>query len=112
MNKLTVSDMDLSGQRVLTRVDFNVPQDKDGNVSDETRIRATVPTLNYILEKHGKLVLMSHLGRPDGKKDDQFKLDKVGAVLEKLLGRPVKKLDEAVGLQIEKTVSKIVNCSG
>ena len=107
MNKLTVSDMDLSGQRVLTRVDFNVPQDKDGNVSDETRIRATVPTLNYILEQHGKLVLMSHLGRPDGKKDDQFKLDKVGAVLEKLLGRPVKKLDEAVGLQIEKTVSKM-----
>ncbi|HRI89142.1 MAG TPA: phosphoglycerate kinase, partial [Candidatus Hydrogenedentes bacterium] len=66
MNKLTIQDLDLKGKRVLMRVDFNVPQNKtDGSVRDDTRIRAALQSINYVREKGGKLILMSHLGRPE-----------------------------------------------
>lgn len=107
MDKLTVREMKLRGQRVLTRVDFNVPLNGQSEITDDTRIRATLPTLNHILEQDGKLVLMSHLGRPQGKPNEQLKLDPVGTRLSKLLNRPVKKLDDCIGLTIEKTVSKM-----
>lgn len=107
MNKLTLQDMKVGDKRILTRVDFNVPLDAKGNVTDDTRIKATLPTLNYILANKGKLILMSHLGRPKGKPDKKLKLDPVAARLEKLLGRPVKKLDDCIGLNIEKTVSRM-----
>ncbi|MBI5778289.1 MAG: phosphoglycerate kinase [Planctomycetes bacterium] len=106
MPKLTVKDMQLAGQRVLVRVDYNVPTDNQGNITDDTRIRATLPTLNYILDNQGKIVLMTHLGRPKGW-DEKLKLDKVAARLSELLKRPVKKMDDSIGSLVEKTVSNM-----
>ena len=98
--------MQLANQRVLTRVDFNVPMDDRGNILDDTRIRSTLPTLNHILSNNGKVVLMTHLGRPKGW-DEKLKLDKVGAKLTELLKRPVKKMDDSIGSLVEKTVSNL-----
>ena len=88
MAKLSVRDLDLQGKRVLVRVDFNVPL-KDGQVSDDTRIKASLPTIKLILEKGGKAVLVSHLGRPDGKPNDKYSLKPVAGRLQELLGKPV-----------------------
>ena len=104
MTKLTIQDMQLASQRVLIRVDFNVPMDAQGNITDDTRIRSTLPTLNHILSNNGKVVLMTHLGRPKGW-DEKLKLDKVGAKLTELLKRPVKKMDDSIGSLVEKTVT-------
>ncbi len=99
MPKQTIRDLDLSGKRVLVRVDFNVPLTKDGAVSDDRRIRAALPTLNFALEKGASLVLVSHLGRPSGKpeEDAPFRLDRVAGRLQELIGRPVKKVNDTVG---------------
>ncbi|HLY74780.1 MAG TPA: phosphoglycerate kinase [Planctomycetota bacterium] len=88
MAKLSVRDLDLRGKRVLVRVDFNVPL-KDGQVADDTRIKASLPTILYILEHDGKPVLVSHLGRPDGKPSDKYSLKPVAERLKELLGMPV-----------------------
>jgi phosphoglycerate kinase len=97
--KQTIRDLELSGRKVLVRVDFNVPQTKDGAVSDDRRIRAALPTLNYALEQGASLVLVSHLGRPTGKpeEDAPFKMDRVAEKLQETLGRPVTKVDDTVG---------------
>jgi 3-phosphoglycerate kinase len=98
--------MKITGKRILLRADFNVPQDSKGNITDDTRIKAVLPTINYILSNKGKLVLMSHLGRPKDK-EDKFKLDPVAQRLSQLINRPVKKLDDSIGMNIEKAVSKM-----
>jgi phosphoglycerate kinase len=97
--KQTIRDLALGGRKVLVRVDFNVPQTKDGEVSDDRRIRAALPTLNHALEQGAALILVSHLGRPTGDPatDAPFKLDKVAIRLGELLGKPVKKVDDTVG---------------
>lgn len=98
MAKMTVKDVELKGKTVLVRADFNVPQDETLKITDDTRIRATLPTIRYILENGAKkLVLMSHLGRPDGKPVAKYSLKPVAGRLSELLGEPVKFLDDCVG---------------
>jgi len=99
MPKQTVRDIDVAGRKVLVRVDFNVPQAADGGVADDRRIRSALPTLNAILERGGSLILVSHLGRPTGDSaaDAPFRMDKVAARLQDLIGRPVVKVDDTVG---------------
>ncbi|MCA9949985.1 MAG: phosphoglycerate kinase [Anaerolineales bacterium] len=104
MNKKTITDIDVAGKKVLVRVDFNVPlSSKDPNdditVTDDTRINAALPTLNYLLDQGASLILCSHLGRPQSAADTQFAMDPVGARLGELLGRRVQKVDEVVGTQ-------------
>jgi phosphoglycerate kinase len=97
--KQTIRDLALDGRKVLVRVDFNVPQTKAGDVSDDRRIRAALPTLKHALDQGSALILVSHLGRPTGDPatDAPFKMDKVAARLEQLIGRPVAKADDTVG---------------
>src|SRR4030042_2488877 len=101
MNKLTIKDIDLANKAVLMRVDFNVPQDEKLNITDDTRIKATLPTIKYILEnKAKKLILISHLGRPDGKVVAKYSLRPVAERLSQLLGEPVEFLSDCVGEKI------------
>ncbi len=98
----TIRDLKLSGKRVLIRVDFNVPQDKKtGAITNNQRIAAAVPTIKFALEQGASVVLMSHLGRPDGQKIAKFSLQPIAVELEKLLGRPVTFLDDCVGAAVE-----------
>jgi len=100
VNKKTIRDVDVRGKRVLVRVDFNVPL-QNGAVSDDTRIQAALPTLNYLLERGAALILCSHLGRPKGKIVPELSMSPVAARLAELLGRPVTKLDDCVGPAVE-----------
>ena len=104
MAKKTLADLaDLRGKRVLVRVDFNVPLDAAGNITNDRRIRAAVLTLKAILDAGASAIVMSHLGRPKGdpKKDAAFRMDRVAERLRQLLGRPVHKVDEAVGPTVQ-----------
>ncbi len=105
MAKLTLKDIDLKNKTVLVRADFNVPQDENLNITDDTRIRATLPTIKYILENNArKIILMSHLGRPDGKVVAKYSLKPVALRLQELLGMPVKFLNDCVGDSIKKEI--------
>lgn len=102
---MTIKDIDLKNKKVLMRADFNVPQDANLNITDDTRIRATIPTIKYILQKDAKkLILMSHLGRPEGKRLDKYSLQPVAVRLKELLAEPVKFLDDCVGENIKKEI--------
>ena len=100
MKKLTVEDLDLHGKRVLMRVDFNVPLE-DGKVANDKRIQAALPTIRYIVEKGGKLILMSHLGRPKGSRVAEMSLKPCVAVLSRLLGKDVAFVDDCIGEAVE-----------
>src|SRR5580700_3730250 len=100
MNKLTIQDLELRGKRVFIRVDFNVPI-KDGVVTDDTRIRETLPTLRLAIQKGGRLVLASHLGRPKGGPDSKYSLAPVANKLTELLERPVAFAEDCVGPDAE-----------
>ena len=95
--KKTIRDIGFKGKRVLVRVDFNVPLDKGLNITDDTRITAALPTIEYIVKNGGRVILMSHLGRPKGKVKDEFRLTPVAKRLRELLGRSVKKTDDCIG---------------
>src|SRR6266704_1854698 len=101
MNKKTICDIDLSGKRVLVRVDFNVPLDSQQHITDDTRIRAALPTIRYILDRGTSVILMSHLGRPDGKVVDTLSLAPVAKHLSELLGRTVEMAKNCIGPEVE-----------
>ncbi len=108
MRKLSLRDVDARGKRVLVRVDFNVPLDKaTGQITDDTRIRAALPTIQYLVNLGASVILVSHLGRPDGKVDERLRLEPVARRLTELLGRPVLYLRECVGPQVEATVQSL-----
>lgn len=104
MNTKTIKDIDVKGKRALVRVDFNVPME-DGRVTDDRRIRAALPTIKYLLDHGAGVVLMSHLGRPKDAPDPKYSLDAAGERLSQLLGKPVKKLDDCVGPEVEAAVN-------
>jgi 3-phosphoglycerate kinase len=107
MAKMTVKDLDLKGKTVLMRADFNVPLDGSLAITDDTRIRETVPTIKFILDQGAKkLVLMSHLGRPDGKRVDKYSLKPVAGRLEELLGQKVKFFDDCSGDAVKSGVAQ------
>lgn len=107
MNKKTVRDIDLNGKRVLMRVDFNVPLD-NGKVSDDTRIRAAIPTIKYVLDQGASLVLMSHLGRPKGGKvEPEFSLKPAADKLAELIGKKIAFASDCIGTDVEKQVESL-----
>ncbi|WP_085521348.1 phosphoglycerate kinase [Tuberibacillus sp. Marseille-P3662] len=106
MNKKTMRDIDLTDQTVFCRVDFNVPLE-DGVITDDTRIRAAVPTIQYMVEQGAKIILASHLGRPNGEVVDELRLDPVAKRLSDLLGESVYKTDEVIGEEVDKAVSNL-----
>ncbi|HLX57537.1 MAG TPA: phosphoglycerate kinase [Ktedonobacteraceae bacterium] len=101
MNKKTVRDIDVAAKRVLMRVDFNVPLDAEQRITDDTRIRAALPTIQYLLDHGAALILMSHLGRPDGKVVEKLSLAPIARHLSELLGRPVQMAADCIGPQVE-----------
>jgi phosphoglycerate kinase len=108
MNKKSVRDIEVTGKRVFVRVDFNVPME-NGAITDDTRIRETLPTIKFLIDKGAKVILASHMGRPDGQFVDSLRLTPAAARLAELLGKPVQKADEAVGPAVEALVSGLNN---
>ena len=105
LEKLVITDLDLKGKRAFIRVDFNVPFDDSGAISDDTRIRSALPTINKAIEMGAKVILASHLGRPKGKVNPKFTLKPVATRLQELLGKPVAFAEDCIGPEVEKMVS-------
>ncbi len=108
MAKMTVNDLDVKGKRVLMRVDFNVPL-RDGKVASDARIRAALPTIRQIVQNGGRLVLMSHLGRPKGERNPAMSLAPCAPVLSQLLKRPVAFVDDCLGAAVESAVAALAD---
>ncbi|QRG67226.1 phosphoglycerate kinase [Brevibacillus choshinensis] len=106
MNKKSIRDVELAGKRVFCRVDFNVPM-QDGIITDDTRIRAAVPTIRFLVEAGAKVILASHFGRPKGQVVEEMRLTPVAAHLSSLLGKDVKKLDDSIGAEVEEAVKNM-----
>ncbi|CAM5199153.1 Phosphoglycerate kinase OS=Ureibacillus acetophenoni OX=614649 GN=pgk PE=3 SV=1 [Ureibacillus acetophenoni] len=104
--KKTMNDVDVKGKRVFVRVDFNVPME-DGNITDDTRIRAAIPTIENLIGRGAKVILALHLGRPKGEVNEDMRLTVVGKRLAELLNQPVTKLDESIGEQVENTIASM-----
>ncbi|MBM9613736.1 phosphoglycerate kinase [Desulfobulbus rhabdoformis] len=105
----TLKDLDLKGKRVLIRVDFNVPMNEAGEITDDLRIRTVLPTLHYLLEENAKVILCSHRGRPKGERVDKYSLGPVADYLGKLLERPVPLAPDCVGPEVVQAVSQLEN---
>ncbi len=102
MDFKSIDQAEIAGKKLFLRVDFNVPIDKNGNITDDTRIQATLPTLNYALSKNAKIILASHLGRPKGKPEPQYSLKPVAAKLTQLLKKDVRMAPDCIGPEVEK----------
>ncbi|HEY5000439.1 MAG TPA: phosphoglycerate kinase [Candidatus Cryosericum sp.] len=105
MTKRSIRDLDVQNKRVLLRVDYNVPMSKDGAITDDKRILETLPTIRYLLDKNATIILVTHMGRPDGKIVESLRLDKIAQRLSALLGKPVNKLNSVVGPDVTKVVA-------
>src|SRR5215469_4593450 len=101
MNKKTIRDIDVAGKRALVRVDFNVPLDSQQHITDDTRIVAALPTIRYLLDHGAAVILMSHLGRPDGKVVEKLRLAPAAQRLSELLGQPVEIAKDCIGPEVE-----------
>lgn len=108
LGKKTVTDADVRGKRVLVRVDFNVPL-QEGSVTDDTRVRAALPTLRYLVDHGARVIIVSHLGRPKGEPDPRYSLRPVRRVLQRLMGRNVVFVDQTVGPEAEEAVGRMVD---
>ncbi|WP_033827866.1 phosphoglycerate kinase [Bacillus andreraoultii] len=108
MAKKTVRDIEVNGKKVFVRVDFNVPM-QNGKVTDDTRIRAALPTIQYLVEQGAKVILASHLGRPKGQVVEEMRLTAAGERLSELLGKSVRKVDEAYGETVQAEIAKMEN---
>src|SRR5512135_1917642 len=106
-DKLTIEDLDIRGKRVFIRADFNVPLDDNLMITDDRRIRSTLPTINYAIDEGAKVILSSHLGRPKGKVDPKYSLAPVAKRLQRLLNKEVGFAPDCVGSQVESLVSKM-----
>jgi phosphoglycerate kinase len=108
MNKMTIKDIEVAGKRVLVRVDFNVPVDlKTGDITDDSRIRASLPTIKYLLEHKASVILMSHFGRPKGKVVNDMRLAPVAKRLSQILGKPVKTTNDCIGPEVMKAAQAL-----
>lgn len=107
MDKITIEDLDIKGKRVFIRVDFNVPLDENLKITDDRRVRSTLPTINYAIDEGAKVILASHLGRPKGKVDLRFSLAPVAKRLQRLLNKEVLFANDCIGQQAEDLVSKM-----
>ncbi len=107
MNKKTIRDIDLKGKKVFVRCDFNVPLDENGNITDNRRIVAALPTIKYLLDQNCKIILASHLGRPQGEVNPKFSLKPVATELSKLLGKEVKLAKDVVGPSAKELTSNL-----
>jgi phosphoglycerate kinase len=105
-DRKTVRDIDVSGKKVIVRVDYNVPLDQELSVTDDTRIRLSLPTMEYLKKNKAKIILMSHLGRPKGKPEDKFRLDPAARKLEELAGTEVRKFDEIYSEEIKNYIDR------
>ena len=106
MNKMSIKDIDVKGKRVFCRVDFNVPM-QNGVITDDTRVRAALPTIQYLMEQGAKVILASHMGRPKGQVNEELRLTPVAKKLSELLGKEVAKADEAYGEAVEAQIAKM-----
>ena len=102
-----LKDDQIKSKRVIVRVDFNVPQNKDLEITDDSRIQAALPTIKHLQAKGAKVILVSHLGRPKTGPEDKFRLDPVAGHLSKLLGQEVIKLDDSIGAVVEAKVNAL-----
>ncbi|MBO1223076.1 MAG: phosphoglycerate kinase [Candidatus Scalindua sediminis] len=107
MEKLFITDLDLKGKKVFVRVDYNVPLDEQGNITDDARIRATLPTINYLLDEGAKVILASHLGRPNGKVIPELSLKPIVKRLHRLLNKGVKLASNCIGPDVKKQVDNM-----
>lgn len=107
MNKLSIDDIEVKGQRVLVRVDFNVPVDDSGKITDDRRIKAAIPTIKNLSDRGAKVILVSHFGRPKGGPDNKYRMDAIGARLAELIGKPVVKVNDSIGDEPKKAISAL-----
>lgn len=108
MKKLTIRDVNVAGKRVFVRVDFNVPlEEKTGTITDDGRIRAAVPTIKYLIDHKSRIILCSHLGRPDGKVVEALRMTPVARRLSQILGQAVSVIDDCIGAEVEKSVASL-----
>lgn len=108
MAKMTIKDLEVKGKRVLVRVDFNVPVDESGQITDDRRIKAALPTIRDLADRGGRVILVSHFGRPKGV-DDRLRMDPIGRRLEELIGKKVVKVDDCIGDEVKQAVAAMAD---